>query len=53
MFDWWDSLTLELQIFYGAAIIASAVVAIQMILQLIGFDADGADGAFDVDMGDI
>lgn len=29
------------------------VVSLQLILSLVGFDADGADGAFDLDLGDV
>ena len=52
MTEWWNNLNLELQIFYGVGILASLVVSIQLIMSLIGFDADGIDGGFDVDVGD-
>lgn len=53
MTDWWNNLPLELQIFYGVGILSALVVSLQLIMSLIGFDTDGVDGAFDVDLGDI
>lgn len=50
MIDWFNHLTLEYQIFYGIGILALAVVAVQMLMTLIGFDHDGG---FDVDIGDM
>lgn len=48
MFDWFNELTLAYQIFYGIGIIALAVVVIQLLMTLIGFDSD----SFDVELGD-
>jgi membrane protein implicated in regulation of membrane protease activity len=48
MFDWFNELTLAYQVFYGVGIIALAVVVIQLLMTLIGFDSD----TFDVDLGD-
>lgn len=46
---WWNALNFELQIFYGIAIIALAVLGIQVIFTLfLGMD-DGMDG---MDVGD-
>ncbi|MEM7790024.1 MAG: hypothetical protein AAF546_01370 [Verrucomicrobiota bacterium] len=53
MIDWWDALTTELKVFYGIGILALVVVATQMMLTLFGFDSDGADGTFDVNLGDV
>lgn len=50
MIDWFNNLTLAYQIFYGIGIFALAVVAVQMLLTLIGFDHDGG---FDAGLGDI
>lgn len=50
MIDWFNHLTLEYQIFYGIGILALAVVAVQMLMTLIGFDHDGG---FDLELGDI
>ncbi len=36
--NWWSSLNLPLQIFYGAGIIASILLVIEMFLTLIGFN---------------
>ncbi len=52
MIEWWNSLPLELKFFYGIGIIALTVVVIQMLMTLIGFDTDGLDSGFDVDLGD-
>lgn len=52
MIEWWNSLPLELAIFYGIGIIALLVVVVQMLMTLFGFDTDGIDGGFDVDFGD-
>lgn len=50
MFDWFNELTLAYQIFYGIGILSLAVVAVQMLMTLIGFDGDGG---FDVELGDM
>jgi membrane protein implicated in regulation of membrane protease activity len=50
MIDWFNNLTLEYQIFYGIGILALAVVVVQMLMTLIGFDHDGG---FDVDIGEM
>ena len=52
MIEWWDSLPLELKVFYSIGIISLAVVALQMLLMLLGFDTDGIADGFDVDFGD-
>lgn len=53
MIDWWTNLTPELKVFYGIGILALLVVALQTLLTLVGFDSDGVDAGFDVDLGDI
>ncbi|WP_269524479.1 NfeD family protein [Coraliomargarita parva] len=53
MTDWWTELSPELKVFYGIGILALLVVLLQMLLTLIGFDTDGVDGGFDVDVGDV
>jgi len=55
MIDWFNNLTLEYQIFYGIGILALAVVAVQMLMTLIGFDHDGGfdAGMGDMDLGDL
>lgn len=50
MIDWWTQLTPELKVFYGIGMISLMVVIIQMLMTLIGFDAEGLDGGFDVDV---
>lgn len=50
MIDWFTNLSRELQIFYGIGIFSLAVVVIQMIMTLVGFDSDGG---FDVEVGDM
>jgi len=56
--EWWSQLTLELQIFYGIGISATAILLIQLVLSLFGFGdhgdaADGVDGGgLDFDHGD-
>lgn len=50
MIDWWTNLTPELKVFYGIGMISLMVVIIQMLMTLIGFDADGLDGGFDIDV---
>lgn len=51
---WWSGLGTTLQVFYLIAIVTSAVLLMQLLLMLIGFDGDadvGADGDFDADSG--
>lgn len=40
LMDWYNSLDFTQQLFWGCAIVASVVFAIQMVLTLIGIDAD-------------
>lgn len=43
----WQSLNLELQIFYGVGILALLILIIQLVLSFFGGDADSMDGGFD------
>jgi len=52
MFEWWSNLSIELSIFYAIGIIGLVIVVGQMLMTLIGFDSDGLEGGFDVDIGD-
>lgn len=45
---WWQSLTLTLQIFWTIGIVATAAIAIQALLLILGFDGD-ADLELDAD----
>lgn len=52
MIEWWDSLTLPYQVFYGVGILGTVLLVVQLLLMLIGGleDVDGADGIdMDVD----
>lgn len=44
---------MELKVFYGIGIISLLVVIIQLLLTLVGFDADHGDVGFDVEVGDV
>lgn len=44
---WYDSMPLLLQVFWGCAIISSAVFAVQMVLTLMGIDSSDMDVDFD------
>ena len=46
MSEWWNGLSLSLQVFHGIGILASVVLVVQLILTMVGADADG-----DVDLG--
>ena len=48
---WWGSLVASLQIFYGIAIITSAVMLIQLVMLFLGLDGDGDVDATDGDGG--
>lgn len=43
MTDWWQSLPLDQQIFYGIGIISLLITVIQMLLTLIGLGAESVD----------
>ena len=50
---WYGSLDTSMQVFWGCAIVASAVFAVQMVLTMIGLDGHDVDVDFDVsDFGD-
>lgn len=42
---WWDSLSGTLQVFYGIALLSSALLVVQLVLMLLGLDVDGLDDA--------
>lgn len=50
MTAWWSALTLVEQIFYGVAIVSSAVLVVQFILNLIGLSGHDAGGMEGVDL---
>lgn len=52
MTEWWTALPLELKLFYGIGILALIVVIIQLLMTLLGFDADSPDAGFNADVGD-
>ena len=49
MNEWWTALGGENKIFYGIAIVSSAVMFIQLVLTLIGGAFDAPDGDFEVE----
>ena len=51
MIDWFSGLSLMMQIFWGCAIVGSAIFAVQLVLMLIGIDSDVADLDLDADGG--
>lgn len=52
MNEWWAALGGENKIFYGIAIVSSAVMFIQLVLTLIGGAFDAPDGDFEVEGSD-
>ncbi|HOX25467.1 MAG TPA: hypothetical protein PLL30_12150 [Candidatus Krumholzibacteria bacterium] len=50
MMEWWGALTLELQIFYGVGILATVLLVIQLIMNMVGAGDDG--GGLDLGGGD-
>ena len=48
MSAWWQALPIEMQVFYGIAIVATTVLVFQTLLMLVGFGDDMHVG--DVDM---
>ncbi len=55
MAEWWESLALGYQVFYGVGIIGSVILVIQLAMTLLGAGHDGdlADGHVDIDGMDI
>lgn len=51
MSEWWSGLGLALQVFHGIGILASIILVIQLILTVLGADADAAGFDGDVDFG--
>ncbi len=52
MADWWTSLELMQQIFYLVAVLSSAVLIVQFVLNLMGLDEDDMPGDMGVDLPD-
>ena len=52
MIDWWNTLTLIQQIFYGIGIVSLAITVIQLLLTLLGLGGDSLDMDFDAELGD-
>ena len=50
MAEWWESLSIELRVFYTIGIISTLVLIVQTLLMLIGI---GHDGHVDGDVGDM
>ncbi len=48
---WWSSMGTALQVFYGIAIVTSALLVLQLVLAVFGFDSDH-DAGFSVDVHD-
>ena len=44
MSEWWNGLSLSLQVFHGIGILASVILVVQLILTMVGADADGRPG---------
>lgn len=51
MIDWWNSLDLSLQVFYGIGIVALALTLLQTTLALLGMGVDGFFDFFHIDVG--
>ncbi|HPA16781.1 MAG TPA: hypothetical protein PLU30_03465 [Verrucomicrobiae bacterium] len=52
MITWWDALSIERQIFYGIAILATLTLGIQLLLTVLGgIDADDGGGGLGHDVG--
>jgi hypothetical protein len=51
MSEWWSGLGLALQVFHGIGILASIILVIQLVLTVLGADADAAGFDGDVDFG--
>lgn len=47
MLDWFSALPMMMQVFWGCAIVGSAIFVVQVVLMLIGIDSDVADMDFD------
>ena len=48
MMEWWNTLALDLQVFYGIGILATLLLVIQLIMTMLGLGDDGvAEGIMD------
>ena len=52
MMEWWNTLALDLQVFYGIGILATLLLVIQLIMTMLGLGDDGAADGMDADFGD-
>jgi membrane protein implicated in regulation of membrane protease activity len=52
MMDWWNTLAMDLQIFYGVGILATLLLVIQLIMTMLGLGDDGAADGMDAGFGD-
>lgn len=52
MFDWWLALATPDQVFWGIALVTSAVLALQLLMLVLGFDGD-LDADVDVGFDDL
>lgn len=52
MTDWWNSLSIIQQIFYGIGIVSLTITGIQLLLTLFGLGSDSLDLEFDSEIGD-
>ncbi|MEM9400278.1 MAG: hypothetical protein AAF984_08715 [Verrucomicrobiota bacterium] len=50
MTEWWNSLELTLQIFYGIAILSLLVLLVQFAMMMLGVSEDGMDMGSDTDI---
>ena len=52
MMEWWNTLALDLQVFYGIGILATLLLVIQLIMTMLGLGDDGAADGMDAGFGD-
>ncbi len=50
MNEWWAGLSLEAQVYYGIALVATTFLVLQMLLMMVGVGAEELADAGDVDM---
>ena len=52
MMEWWNTLALDLQVFYGIGILATLLLVIQLIMTMLGLGDDGVADGMDAGFGD-
>jgi len=52
MMEWWNTLALDLQVFYGIGILATLLLVIQLIMTMLGLGDDGVAEGMDAGIGD-